>query len=368
MKRGLHQGCPLSPFLFIIIVEALSCMIKKVEVSGKCKGVQIAKRGFRISHLQFADDTLLFCNNELDELLGPKRILKCFQSVSGLKINYQKSQLLGIGIKEHMVEKWTRVINCKVGNVWKWDIPLRRTLFYWERSQWYTTKSFCKMVLNTNSEESKIWKEVWSGVAPHRIEAFVWQLLFEKVGVKVELADKGMLKDIYDLCVFCEHEKETCNHLFIRCAESWKIWGMWCKLFNIKWVALETVKSFFVSWNDCVIGKKKWDEYQCWELVKFRITSWANSKWPMDYGSISDVFFDPSVGCLGLASIDGIMRNESGDVKIVFSKPIGKVDSSQAEIMAVNEAIFIFATSKWKGSHMLIIESDASNVMYWVKN
>ncbi|EOY17318.1 Uncharacterized protein TCM_036481 [Theobroma cacao] len=73
-------------------------------------------------------------------------------------------------------------------------------------------------------------------------------------------------------------------------------------------------------------------------------------------------------GCLGPTGIGGIIRNESGEVKINFSKPIGMDDSSQVEIMAVKEVILIFFTSKWKESHLLIIESDASNVVNWVNN
>lgn len=161
-------------------------------------------------------------------------------------------------------------------------------------------------------------------MAPHRIEAFVWQLLHGKIGVKVELAVRGIFHESSNLCVLCIVDKETCCHLFTKCNETWKIWGMWCKLFNISWITPGFVVTFFEAWNNCHVGKhnsrlwklayftivwtiwksrsevvfkrKKWDDKECWELVKFRIASWANAKWPKDYGSISDIFFNPSVG------------------------------------------------------------------------
>jgi hypothetical protein len=59
--RGLQQGDPLSPYLFLICAEGLSALIRTVEMEGKLSGVPIAAGGYRLSHLFFADDSLLFC-------------------------------------------------------------------------------------------------------------------------------------------------------------------------------------------------------------------------------------------------------------------------------------------------------------------
>ena len=61
-SMGLRYGDPLSPFLFVIVGEALSRMISKAEGSGLVHGFQPSQGTPMISHLQFADDTLNFCD------------------------------------------------------------------------------------------------------------------------------------------------------------------------------------------------------------------------------------------------------------------------------------------------------------------
>lgn len=91
--RGLRLGDPPSPFLLNILLErARSC--------GLIRGVQVGRNGMIISHLQFADDAILFCNNDRNEILNIKRILRYFQLLSGLKINFSKSMLCGIKIND----------------------------------------------------------------------------------------------------------------------------------------------------------------------------------------------------------------------------------------------------------------------------
>ncbi|KAK5824413.1 hypothetical protein PVK06_019185 [Gossypium arboreum] len=58
--RGLHQGDPLSPFLFLICSKGLSSLIIMSTVEGSMKRVKASRRGPEISHLLFADDCILF--------------------------------------------------------------------------------------------------------------------------------------------------------------------------------------------------------------------------------------------------------------------------------------------------------------------
>jgi len=61
-QRGLRQGDPLSPYLFIICAEALSTLLQKAEVDGSILGIKICRGAPRINHLFFADDSLIFMN------------------------------------------------------------------------------------------------------------------------------------------------------------------------------------------------------------------------------------------------------------------------------------------------------------------
>lgn len=66
LQRGLRQGDPLSPFLFVLVVEALNLMIRKATGLRLWKGVECRKNGLAITHLQYADDTLILCDANLE--------------------------------------------------------------------------------------------------------------------------------------------------------------------------------------------------------------------------------------------------------------------------------------------------------------
>ncbi|KAM2669171.1 hypothetical protein EV2_020673 [Malus domestica] len=66
--RGLRHGDPLSPYLFLIISEVLSLVIKRAIQQGYLEGIQISTSRPMLSHLLFADDTLLFSEGYQAEL------------------------------------------------------------------------------------------------------------------------------------------------------------------------------------------------------------------------------------------------------------------------------------------------------------
>lgn len=90
-SRGLRQGDPLSPYLFLFCVEGLSRMIQKSANEGKVQGCRICTQALAITHLLFADDSFLFCRLELEEVMEVKTILQKYELHSGQAINLQKS-------------------------------------------------------------------------------------------------------------------------------------------------------------------------------------------------------------------------------------------------------------------------------------
>ena len=64
MERGLRQGDPISPFLFILVAEVLNRMILKVKELQLVDGVEIGKDKVEVTHLQFADDTVIFLSRK----------------------------------------------------------------------------------------------------------------------------------------------------------------------------------------------------------------------------------------------------------------------------------------------------------------
>ncbi|RVW99807.1 LINE-1 retrotransposable element ORF2 protein [Vitis vinifera] len=97
-SKGLRQGDPLSPFLFTIVANMLSRMLLKAEERSLLEGFRVGRNRCRVSHLQFADDTILFANSCTEELQTLKSLLLVFGQVSGLKVNLDKSNLFGINL------------------------------------------------------------------------------------------------------------------------------------------------------------------------------------------------------------------------------------------------------------------------------
>jgi exonuclease III len=98
--RGSRQGCPLSPYIFLICAELLACMLRqKVSIHG----INIDNRSFLVS--QYADDTIItikYSEHILREII---EIFKIFAKVSGLKVNYDKSQIMPLGRIKHNYNK-----------------------------------------------------------------------------------------------------------------------------------------------------------------------------------------------------------------------------------------------------------------------
>ncbi|XP_048494804.1 uncharacterized protein LOC125494938 [Beta vulgaris subsp. vulgaris] len=115
LQRGLRQGDPLSPFLFVLAVEVLNLMVKKSTELNKWTGLEITKGGSTLTHLQYADDTILFSPPSVKSLLNIRNTLLLFQLASGLKINFHKSEILGINIHDSWLSMAAAKLCCRVG-------------------------------------------------------------------------------------------------------------------------------------------------------------------------------------------------------------------------------------------------------------
>ncbi|KAA3481601.1 reverse transcriptase [Gossypium australe] len=91
--RGLRQGDPLSPYLFLICSEGLSALIRQAVGAGTFRGVKASRRGPTISHLLFADDSLLFEEATKERASSLKEILKHYEQSSGQCVNFNKSTI-----------------------------------------------------------------------------------------------------------------------------------------------------------------------------------------------------------------------------------------------------------------------------------
>ncbi len=105
LSRGVRQGCPLSPYLFIIAAEILASNIRQNK---EIKGITINGKESKIS--QYADDTSLTLSFDENTIIAVQQTFDLFYSASGLKVNYDKTEILRIGSLQNSNAK---LINCK---------------------------------------------------------------------------------------------------------------------------------------------------------------------------------------------------------------------------------------------------------------
>ena len=92
LSRGVRQGCPLSPYIFIVCAEVLATAIRKEK---KIKEISIEGDEIKIS--QYTDDTTLFLDGSKASLQESLRVLDRFSQISGLKLNITKTEVLWFG-------------------------------------------------------------------------------------------------------------------------------------------------------------------------------------------------------------------------------------------------------------------------------
>ena len=117
--RGLRQGDHLSPLLFFLIMKVLSRILKKTEEGGFIQGFHVGlinPTGIRISHLLFANDTILFCDASREQILSIRLVLTCFQTFTGLKVNVGISEIVPIG-EVSDIQTLANILQCKVGSL-----------------------------------------------------------------------------------------------------------------------------------------------------------------------------------------------------------------------------------------------------------
>jgi hypothetical protein len=117
-SRGLRQGNPLSPLLFIVVMEALTKMLSGVVDCGRLSGFSVSSRPamINISHLLLANDILVFSEANPDHLRYLRVLLVCFEAVSGLKVNLAKSLLVPIGNVDNVV-KLASILGCSISSL-----------------------------------------------------------------------------------------------------------------------------------------------------------------------------------------------------------------------------------------------------------
>ncbi|GJS73079.1 RNA-directed DNA polymerase, eukaryota, reverse transcriptase zinc-binding domain protein [Tanacetum coccineum] len=227
IQKGLRQGDPLSPFLFILAIEALHVSLQEAKSKNLFEGV---------------------------------KILRCFHMASGLKVNFSKIKFYGIGVSNEDTHLFASTIHCQpsslpctylglpIGanlnksNSWKPIVDkFHKTLSNWKAKnlsyggRLTLMKSVlgaldmrkyieCK-ILATTEEETR-----WNKMLPIKVNINTWRLCLDRLPTRCNLDARGVDLDS-TRCPICDEDLESSQHLFLECLVASSLWQMvttWC--------------------------------------------------------------------------------------------------------------------------------------------
>lgn len=116
-KRGVRQGDPLSPLLFVLAADLLQSVINDVANNHILQHPLGDSFGGDYPIVQYADDTLIIMPADEQQLLSLKSILDTYAVSTGLRVNFMKSSLVPINVEPHKASSLAAAIGCQVGSM-----------------------------------------------------------------------------------------------------------------------------------------------------------------------------------------------------------------------------------------------------------
>nr|KYP70102.1 hypothetical protein KK1_009310 [Cajanus cajan] len=117
MQKGIRHGDLLTPFLFVLVVEGLTSLVKEASNSYLFRGIKVGLKGELVNILQYVDDTIFVGEASVENVRTLKIILQGFELASGLKVNFYKSCLGAIGVGRETLISFAEILHCKLSNI-----------------------------------------------------------------------------------------------------------------------------------------------------------------------------------------------------------------------------------------------------------
>ncbi|GKB80383.1 putative RNA-directed DNA polymerase, eukaryota, reverse transcriptase zinc-binding domain protein [Tanacetum coccineum] len=165
LERGLRQGDPLSPFLFILIMEGLHLILENDRHAKRIKGAIVGNPSINLSHFFFADDVMIVSDWDTLDLQQITSSLNSFYCASGLKINISKSNLYEIGVSDEDLQSMAHVTGFQASSfpIIYLGLPIGTTNYLHSHS--ILPKDYLKCHIG-NGTSIRFWKDIWLGDEP----------------------------------------------------------------------------------------------------------------------------------------------------------------------------------------------------------
>ena len=199
-SRGIRQGDPLSPYLFLLCAEGFSALLDQAESEGRIKRVSICRGAPKVTNLMFADDSLLFCQATQTEGETIAQILQTYERASGQSINLDKSSVyFSSNTSDSQKQQIMRILGVKEVNRIETYLGLPTLV---GRAK-YHTFSYLK---------DRIWKKLqgWKG------------LVLSKASKEILIKAVAQSIPTYTMSVF-QLPLKLCDELDALCVKYW--WG-----------------------------------------------------------------------------------------------------------------------------------------------
>ena len=264
LSRGLRQGDPLAPFLFIVVAEGLAGLVRQAVKANLYSGLNIGRKEVELCILQLVDDMLFLCQDAYSNVFTLKAILRGFEVASGLKINFHKSKLAGINVHKSNMDCYTKNLNCS-----QMEVPF---IYY-------------GLVVGGNPRKKKFWEPILRKL---KSRLSVWKRRFLSMAGRLCLI-KSVLSAIPLLSLFKAPEVVCKSIISIQRTFLWG-WGKenmpvscitWkdiCKLKGEGGLDIRDIRKF----NYALLAKWKW---RCISDDKGRWKEVLDSKYGLDPSS-----------------------------------------------------------------------------------
>ncbi|XP_058783674.1 uncharacterized protein LOC131658394 [Vicia villosa] len=311
VERGLRQGDPLSPQLFVIIIEGLTNLMEKASSLEEYRGFYYGDNNV-VDILHFADDTIILSDGKENNLWGLKSILRGFELMAGLKINFSKSNIYGINLSDANLQMSYSFMSCGIG-----DLPFK----------------FLGVKVGDSPRKLATWKDV---IKDTRRRLDKWRGGFLSIGGRVVLINSVLNAiPLYSLSFYQAPKKVIKEIRSIQISFLWKgveggrgiNWVSWhnvCKLREEGGLGIRDVDCMNVSllmkwkWRICTEANAIWSNLLIHRYKNPEVKMYVN-----DTGVISKndsiwwrdlILINDCVGSNGLSVSDSFLcRVKSGD-------------------------------------------------------